>query len=244
MDRTLPSSRPAAPVYSLPREPPLLLAAAVAAAALAAPVGALGQLVDRGTFVLYYNGVETGTEEFAIRREGTGDSQVTLATGTADTRDGRTVTTMLRLVGTKMVLNEYSAFVTGSDTLAVKVVRAGSRLRTRSVASHGEEERAYRARASTVVFDEGVAHHYFILNTIGEGSVVHPLAPLAEREEQAARLVTGSETIRLGDERVETTRIRFDSGGGGGTAWFDGSGRLMRVQVEGRGFLAERLRGS
>ena len=212
--------------------------------ALIAPEGARGQLVDRGTFLLYVNGVEAGTEEFTIQREGTGDAQVTLATGTIDMRDGRTVTTILRLMGTDMILNEYSAFVTGSDTLAVRVVRAGSRLRTRRVASLGEEEWAYRARASSVIFDEGVAHHYFVLNTLVDGAAVHALAPLAEREEPAARLVTGPETIQLGGERVETTRIRFGSAEDGGTAWFDGSGRLVRVELEGRGFLAERLPGS
>lgn len=222
----------------------LMRAAAVALPALIAPEGARGQLVDRGTFVLHVDGAEAGTEDFTIRREGTGDAQVTTATGTVDMLDGRTVTTVLRLIGTDMVLNEYSAFVTGSDTLAVRVVRAGSRLRTRRVASSGEEERAYRAHASSVVFDEGVAHHYFVLKDLAEGVAVHALAPLAEREEPPARLVTGSETIRLGGERVETTRIRFDSAEGGGTAWFDGSGRLVRVRLEGRGFVADRLPGS
>lgn len=226
------------------RKVPLGGAVAVAVLALIAPEGARGQLVDRGTFLLYVDGAEAGTEEFTIRREGSGDARVTLARGTVDLRDGRTVTTLLRLMGTAMTLNEYSAFVTGADTLAVRVVRAGNRLRTRTEASRGEEERAYRARSSSVVFDEGVAHHYFVLGALRDGATVHMLAPLAEREEAAARLVTGSETIQLGGERVATTRIRFGSGEGAGTAWFDGSGRLVRVHLEGRGFLAERLPGS
>jgi len=73
--------------------------------ALAAPEGVRAQRVDQGAFVLYVDGVEAGTEEFTIRREGTGDAQVTLATGTIDMRDGRTVTTILRLMGTGMMLN-------------------------------------------------------------------------------------------------------------------------------------------
>lgn len=217
---------------------------AVAVLALAAPEDTGAQLVDRGVFLLYVDGEEAGTEEFTIQREGTGDAQVTLATGTVEMRDGRTVTTILRLMGTDMMLTRYSAFVTGPDTLAVRVVRTGSRIRTRRMASSGEEERAYRARPSSVVFDDGVAHHYFVLNTLVDGAAVHALAPLAEREEPAARLVTGSETIQLGGERVETTRIRFGPVEGGGTAWFDGSGRLVRVHLEGRGFLAERLPGN
>ena len=217
---------------------------AVAVLALTAPADVRAQLVDQGVFLLYVDGVEAGTEEFTIQREGTGDAQVTLATGTIDMRDGRTVTTILRLMGTGMMLNRYSAFVPGSDTLAVRVVRAGSRIRTRRMASSGEEEQAYRARPSSVVFDDGVAHHYFVLNSLGDGAAVHALAPLAEREEPAARLATESETIRFGGERVETTRIRFGPAEVGGTAWFDGSGRLVRVRLEGRGFLAERLPGN
>ena len=199
--------------------------------------------MDQGTFQLYVDGVEAGTEEFRIQREGTGDAQVTLATGTIGMRDGRTVTTILRLLGTDMLLNQYSAFVTGTDTLAVRVMRAGNRLRTRTVASQGEEEQAYRARASSVILDEGVAHHYFVLNAWADGATVHGLAPLAGREQATIRLVTGSETIQLGGERVATTRIRFNAADGGGTAWFDGSGRLVRVALEGRRFLADRLPG-
>lgn len=244
MNHTLTASQPAS-LPGLPRrQAPLRGVVATAVLALIAPEGARGQLVDRGAFRLSVDGAEVGTEEFTIQREGSGDAQVTLARGTIAMRDGRTVTTLLRLRGTAMILNEYSAIVTGADTLAVRVVRAGNRLRTRTEASRGEEERAYRARPSSVIFDERVAHHYFILGALEDGAAVHILAPLAEREEAAARLVTGSETIQLGGERVATTRVRFGSGEGGGTVWFDGSGRLVRVHLEGRGFLAERLPGS
>lgn len=241
MNLTPASSRPSSPPRTAWRESALLRAAAVAILAVTTPESAWGQLVDRGTFLLYVDGVEAGTEEFTIQREGTGDAQVTLATGTVGMRDGRIVTTILRLMGTDMVLNEYSASVGGADTLAVRVLRTGNRLRTRTVTSLGEEERAYRARASSVILDEGVAHHYFVLNAWADAGSVHALAPLAEREEPAIRLATGSETIQLGGERVATTRIRFDSSDRIGTAWFDGSGRLVRVALEGRRFLAERL---
>ena len=219
------------------------LAAAILVAAL--PVGADGQLVlDRGIFRLFVDGEEAGEEEFTIQRIGTGDAQATLARGTVTMNDGRTVVTVLRLESPAMLLNEYEAMVTGTDTLAVRVVRTGDRLRTRTVASWGEEMREYRARATTVLFDEGVAHHYFLLAQIlergGETASLHAFAPLSEREEAAARLSVGSETIMLEGERVEATRIGFGSGQGAGTAWFDGSGRLVRVSLPARGFAAER----
>ena len=221
----------------------VILAAAILAAAL--PVGAYGQLVlDRGTFRLFVDGEEAGAEEFTIQRIGTGDALVTLARGIVTMNDGRTVVTVLRLEGPAMVLNEYEAVVTGADTLAVRVVRRGDRLQTRMVAPWGEEMRYYRARATTVLFDEGVAHHYFLLARFlengGETASLHAFAPLSEREQTAARLSFGSETIVLEGERVQATRIGFGSGQGAGTAWFDGSGRLVRISLPARGFAAER----
>ena len=221
-----------------------MFVAVVAAAVVAPHRGLRAQLVDRGTFHLTVDGEEAGTEEFTIRRSGTGDAQVTLARATIAMRDGRTVTTVLRVKGPTMILEDYSAFVTGTDTLAVRAVRAGDRLRTRTVAPWGEEVREYRARPSTVLFDEGVAHHYFLLGRFAggadDGVTLHTVAPLSERAESALELEVGSETILLEGERVEATRIRFGSGDGAGTAWFDGSGRLVRVALPGSGFVAQR----
>ena len=216
-------------------------------AAAGVPANAPGQLVDRGTFALYAGGEETGTEEFTIQRVGTGDAQVTLATGTLSMRDGRVVKTMLRLVGTTMAFSEYEVVsVTGSDTLVMRVVRAGDRLRTRTVAPWGEEAWEYPARATTVVLDDGVAHHHFLLGALleahGPDVRIHAVAPLADMEELSARPEAGSEAIEVGGERVETTRIRLSAGGDGGTAWFDGSGRLVRVVSAANGFEALRRR--
>ena len=240
MDRTLSSLRPG------PRRHGSLARWALLAAVIAvAPQRASGQLVDRGTFVLYTSGEEVGTEEFTIQRQGTGDAQVTLATGTMTLRDGRTVKTILRLVGATMVLDEYSASVSGSDSLAVLVLRDGNRLRTRTVAPWGEEAWEYPARTPTVILDAGVAHHYFLLGALieayGAEARIHAVAPLAEMEESPVQPDVGSETIEVGGERVETTRIRLSSEGGSRTAWFDGSGRLVRVTLAARDFEALRL---
>ena len=217
----------------------------MAVLALAAPRWAAGQLVDRGTFVLSAGGREVGREEFTIQRIGTGDAQVTVATGSLGLRDGRTVKTILRLVGTTMVLNEYEVSVSGSDALEVRVMRDGNRLRTRTVGPWGEEAREYPARASTVIFDDGVVHHYFLLGTLleayGADTRIHAVAPLAEMNELPIQPDVGSETIEVGGERIETTRIRMSSGGDSRTAWFDGSGRLVRVVFAASGLEAVRL---
>lgn len=220
--------------------------ALVAVLAAAAPDRISGQLVDRGTFVLYAGGEEVGMEEFTIQRQGTGEAQVTAATGTLRLRDGRIVKTLLRLVGTTMILNVYQVSVSGSDTLDVRVARDGNRLRTRTVAPWGEEAREYPARATTVILDDGVAHQYFLLASLveahGEEARLHAVAPLVEMEELPAQPVIGQETIEVAGERVETTRIRLSSDEDTRTAWFDGSGRLVQVATTRGDFRAVRLR--
>ena len=216
-------------------------------AVAAAPAQAFGQLVDRGTLALYIDGEEVGREEFTIQRVGTGDAQVTLATGSISLRDGRIVKTILRLVGTTMAFSEYeAASVSGADTLAVRVVRAGDRLRTRTVAPWGEEAWEYPARASTAILDDGVAHHYFLLAALldahSPATTIHSVAPLADMDELSGTPDVGPETIEVGGERVATTRIRLFAEGDVRTAWFDGSGRLVRVAVAASGFEALRLR--
>ncbi|MCE2398533.1 MAG: hypothetical protein J4F34_05725 [Gemmatimonadetes bacterium] len=211
--------------------------AALAVVSAAIPHPAPGQLVDRGAFVLYRNGVEVGVEDFSIHRQGTGGAQLVVATSTVRVRDGPTLTTSLSLAGPEMAPSEYSVMAAGTDTTSVRIVRAGRRFRSRRIDSAGEEERAYPIRGASVVLDEGVAHLYFVLAEIADGSVVHPLVPLEGRQVGAARIERAAETIRTGGAPTEATRVRL---GSVGEAWFDGSGRLLRVRVGEGGFVAER----
>ncbi len=203
-----------------------------------------GQLPDRGTFRISINGEEAGEEEFVVQRSGSGAR----ARGTLTLRNGRTVTTFLDLVGSDLRLNVYQASVTGPDTAAVYVAaRADGALDSRLTGPWGEEVREYRARPSTVVLDDGMAHHYFVLAPVLAGSasgVLHAVAPLARREDDAMELDVVPETIRVGDETVDATRVRMGTGESARSAWFDGGGRLVQVAVPAQGFLAQRTRSS
>lgn len=208
------------------------------------------QLVDRGAFRILADGREVGWEQFTIQRQGTGDARTTVARGTVSMRDGRTLDTLLELVGPGLILVEYAAEETGEDTLSVTVSRTGNRLRTRSTTSWGNKVRGYLARPATFVLDEGVAHHYFVLGEIlapGEfdaGDAVrrtlHVFSRASEGLEPVEVSGTAPGSIEIGGERIEATRIDFGGGDRAGSAWFDGSGRLVRVSLPGRGFVAER----
>ena len=226
----------------------LLAALALAVLAFSVPGAELpGQQLDRGRFRLFLYGSEMGTEDFAIQRIGSGEAQQTLARGAVRMNDGRVVTTILRTVGPSMAFSEYQAIVGGVDTLEVRVLHAGDRLRRVTVAPWGEEEQEFRASPRTMIFDAGVAHHYFVIGGfLARGAAdmtLHAFEPRSEREDWAADLDIGSETITLQGEQVEATRVRIVSADQVRTVWFDGSGRLVRVEVPTDGFVAQREYG-
>lgn len=184
-------------------------------------------------------------EEFTIHRRGTGDAQITFASGRVSMRDGRELETFLQVVGPELALVEYAAKETGTDTAEVKLARAGDRLRALTNDQWGRKMRSYRALPATVVLDTGVAHHYFVLGKFAGGESIqqtmHAFARGAEGLEPIVILDAAQENIELGGEQMVATRITFSSGGGTGMVWFDGSRRLVRVTLPADGFVAERL---
>ena len=219
-----------------------VLVTAVSGAAASAAHGA--QQMDHGTFRLFVGTDEVGSEEFTVQRSGSGEAQVIIAKGTITMRDGRNLTTFLRVTGPDLVLNDYEAVVTGSDTLAVRLARGNDQLETRTIAPWGEEAAQYRAHPRSILLDQGVAHHYFVLGLIltrTDIGTIHSLAPLAQQEETLTGLETGQEVIEVDGQPSQVTRVRLSSETGGArTAWFDGSGRLVRVAVDNEDFIAER----
>ena len=227
--------------------PPSLPAAMAAVALVGSPLSgaaATAQLVDRGTFRLSVDGAEVGSEEFTIQRRGTGEARTTVARSTVSLRDGRRLDTLLEVVGPELVLVEYAAVETGADTLSVRLSRAGDRLRATTSTGWGHRVRGYRAQPATCVLDEGVAHHYFVLGEFAAREAprrtLHVFSRTVEGLAPTELGAPAPESIDLGGERIEATRVDFASGGASGSAWFDGSGRLVRVSLPDRGFVAER----
>ena len=159
-------------------------------------------------------------------------------------RDGRSLDTLLEVVGPELTLVRYAAVETGADTLSVTLSRTGDRLRAQTTTEWGLKRRGYRARPGTFVFDEGVAHHYFVLGELAAGDAagrtLYVFSRVSETIEPIEVADPTPDGIEIGGERIEATRFDFGSGQAAGAAWFDGSGRLVRVSLPGRGFVAER----
>ena len=241
MDQSISLSPAGSPVRSSVR----LGGAFLLALALVCPAPGSGQLVDSGVFRLYFDGQEAGTEEFTIHRRGTGGAQETLAMGTVTMRSGRVFKTLLQVQGPGMAVAEYQVSVAGVDAVEVRLVRAGDRLRRTVVAPGGEQVQEYRARPGTVIFEAGVAHHYFVLGALLEGgaaeTTLYTFTPLSDEPASTALLLAGPQLLEAGGATIETTRVRLGTGENAGAAWFDGSGRLVRVSLPEAGFLAVRV---
>ena len=207
---------------------------------------AVGQLVDRGEFRLSVNGVAVGTEEFVIQRSGSGAAQTTLARGTVSLTSGGSITTHLQVTGPSLSVFRYSVQVSGEGERTVNIARIGDRLQARTVAPWGEELREYRATATTLLLDRGIAHHHFLLGGLLDAppSSVHTVAPLSEAEASLTGLQASTEVINVGGESMEVRKLSFESPTGSREAWFDASGRLVRVANAATGFLAERTPSS
>lgn len=218
-----------------------------AMATLAIGVGVAGaQVIDRGTYHLTVNGTAVATEEFEIRRSGSGTAVVTGIRGKVTFRTGRTIETLLEARGPELSVNRYSASIAGDERRMVVLGRVGNRLEARTSAEWGEELREYRASPATVLLEDDIAHHYFLLSSLvsDNRTSVHAISPLTESEGELAVISRTDETITIGGERVGTTKVRIGAGDAARELWFDSAGRLMRLSVPARGFLAERLPGT
>lgn len=213
--------------------------------ALASPTAAAAQsvVVDQGTFIVHVNGREVGTEEFAIRRAGFGPAAAFIADAIVTLRDGagpRELRPLLRATGTAGATEGYQLNVTGSDALEIRMTRAEPRFFSRFQSEQGVEEREFRARPNTRVVDVMIAHHFYFLRDISEGESAPILVPSERREATLAAGTVAEDEIVVGPNPVPARRVSFSLDGEELTVWFDRQGRVLRVEVPARAYVAER----
>lgn len=206
--------------------------------------GAAAQTVtlDEGTFRVSVGGREVGTETFSIRRNGTGADAVIIARGRV-ALDAQETTATAQLAGETLRPAAYDVTVAGGDGQKIAGRVVGGRFSARIVSSAGENMREYLVSDGAMLVDEGIAHHYYFLVRRLEGSSarVPLLIPRESRQVLANVAVEGSETVSIGGENVAARRINVQPNGGAArTVWADAEGRILRVQVPSRQYVAER----
>jgi hypothetical protein len=221
---------------------PLLLALVAGLVALASPAPA--QWDESGRFEVTIDGRPAGTEEFTIRRTGTGETaettaigrvQLRLATGSLD------IAPRLRTTGDDTRAVAYQVEVGGDSPRTIVGTVGAGRFTARIQTATGEQMREYVASEGAVVLDDGVAHHYrFVAERAREGRIP-VLIPRENRQVMVEVADGGRSRTTVAGQEVQARRLTLR-----GTnfperhVWVDGSNRVLRVEIPSTGYLAVR----
>lgn len=228
---------------------PRPLLAVLAAVALAVPLPAAAQTVtlDEGSFRVSAGGKEIGTETFSIRQNGSGEDAVIIAVGRVvlDAAQGpQQVNAELQVAGRTLRPAAYEVRVQGGGTERITGRMVGGRFSAQIVSAAGESMREYLAGDGAILVDEGVAHHYYFLARRVEGGSarVPVIIPRQNRQVTAQVRVTGSERIAVAGRSLDARRLSVTPAGAGERlVWVDEQGRVLRVEIPGSDYTAQRV---
>lgn len=220
----------------------------LSASLLAAPAAPRAQVVavDAGTFRITRDGRPVGQETFTIRRSGGPGGDVYIASGTVE-------------MGTERLSPALRADASGSPLAYQLEVREGSvvRERLKGLAGRGrfsaqvttptgESTKEYIVADGAVVLDDDVFHQYYFLAQRAErlgdaGGTVPVVIPRHNVQEVMRVRWAGTDRITI-DGAPVSARVLVLSGPTGATRriWVDGAGRVLKVQLDGRGIVAVR----
>lgn len=222
-----------------------LAATSLVCVLLSTPSGGAAQsvVVDEGTFAISVDGSPVGTERFTIRRAGVGDDAIVIANAAIHWDGGSgaiDLQPLLEATPLDDLSTNYQLKVSGAETAELSIRLAGRRYVSRMQTSTGEEEREFLARPGTRILEEGVAHHYYFVRNVREGTRIPAIEPRTRRQLSLVASAPEEEEIRVGTARVSARKVTLTAGDDVRTIWFDGQGRVLRVEVPGAGYSAVR----
>lgn len=220
----------------------VLSALALAAGLSSTPVA--GQGGDRGTFRVFVEDREVGTEEFSITQTGSGASGELLATGRVrlGLPDGTLeLDSRLRARGIGADPVDYQVTVGGSAPSRTIGTVGGGRFSAKIVTPSGEQLREYVASNGAVVLDQGVAHHYYFLALRTHQGRVPVIVPRDNRQVIATVTSRGEESVRVNGTTATLFHLVVQpQGGDEHHVWVDALNRVVRVEIPARAWRAER----
>ncbi len=199
---------------------------------------------DEGTFEILVNGRPVGTEEFVIRQTGIGSTAEFIATGRTQvllSNGGLDLATRLRAAGFQADPVTYEATVVNDAPRQIVGSVGGGRFSAKIVTPSGEQLREYLASEGATVLDEGVAHHYYFLARRTRGGEVPVLIPRENRQVMARVTDLGEAEITIRGVSVSLYHLSVvPEGGDESHVWTDALGRVIRVEIPGRNYVAVR----
>lgn len=220
-------------------------AVAILWAASAEDTSAQGVVVDQGEFSVRVDGRQVGTEEFVVRRAGLGSGDKVFANGVVSLEMGgaeQELRLILRAAPGTGSTEQYEVEVRGTGAAQVRVSLTPQRRYVATIRSEeGAEDREFQARPTTRVLERDVAHHYYFLRNLRPNAEAHVLEP---RSRAQATMTSGpheNTEIELSGTVVPARRVTFTlADGEERTVWFDRQGRVLRVEVPARRYVAQR----
>ncbi len=221
------------------------LRAALAAALLAAPAALSAQAgaSDAGTFRVFVEGRAVGTEEFTIRQSGSGSAAEVNASGRVSLRlptGTLELAPRLRATGLQFDPVAYQVDIGGDSPRKIVGTLGSGRFSAKIVSAGGEELREYVASSGALVLDEGIAHHYYFIARRGPGRVP-VLIPRENRQAVATVTSRGEERVTIEGAAVPLFHLVVVMAGRGEQhVWVDALGRVLKVEIPDRGYMAVR----
>ncbi|MGD8496758.1 MAG: hypothetical protein PVF05_11240 [Gemmatimonadales bacterium] len=214
--------------------------AALLALALTVPGTARAQdpnLVDQGRFDIRVGDRTTGTETFAIRRQGEGYMAVGRLQLEGTGAWLRSAEVMLRTDGSYApVRYRYESRVEGERRM-VDLTRAGTRLRVSTTSAEGERMTELLANPRQVLLGPGIAEHYYFLvrRLSAGGRSLTALLPQEGREAPIRLVGSRDTTVDVGSQAVPARRWEVEIDGSTHLVWSDlADGRVLRVEIPDR----------
>jgi len=210
----------------------------------ASPAASQGIVVDQGQFSVQVGGEEVGTEAFVIRRAGLGSGDAVFATGTITLTVGgatQELRPLLHAIPPEGSTERYQIAITGEGAADIRLARSGRRFVATIRSAAGDEDREFQARPDTRVLELDVAHHYYFLRDVLPNRELHVLEPRSRRQLSLSGSPRIDEELTLGPNVVSARRVTFRSDGSDDrVVWFDRQGRVLRVEVPSRNYVAIR----
>jgi hypothetical protein len=212
--------------------------------AVVAPTPARAQnvILDEGTFEILQDGRSIGTETFTIRRTGQGAEAHVIANAVIDLETARGIEQVKPLLqtGPDLNLTGYQLEVSGNTSLEIAVTASGRRLLARTRSPAGDQEREYRATSGGVLLEQGVAHHYWFLSHLIDGTQVSVLVPRVGTQDRVEVRSSRPETANVTGSDVQARHVTLAVAGTLHEVWYDAEGRVLQVRIPEVGFSARR----
>jgi hypothetical protein len=101
--------------------------------------------------------------------------------------------------------------------------------------------REYLASPGAIVLDDGLAHQYYFLARRMRNGEIPVIIPRENRQVMATVRGLGEEQVQIGDQRVSLFHLVVAPAGGDERhVWVDALGRVIRVQIPARNYVAVR----